>query len=218
MVRILIVDDHPIAAGGIERLIEHDENIQVTVSLSALEALEIVRTEQFNLMLFDMKMKEIDGLGLCRQVLQIKPESCILILSGHDLEPYMNLILDSGAAGWMSKETNYKEMINIIYNAINGYSVISTRMLRQMRRTITRSTATDDRTDIGLMLNEREQTILLAASCGKLNKEIADDLHLSQRTVEKDLTAIYKKLGVNNKTEAIMYAKRYGMLNKEEVY
>lgn len=212
MVRILLVDDHPMVAFGMERLIEHDENIQVTVSLSAIEALEIVKRESFDLMLLDLKMKEMDGIELTKQVLKNKPDSCILIMSGHDLELFMNLILDSGAAGWMSKEAGYKEIIDIIYKAINGYSVIPTSQLRQLRRT-----EVTDSTNGGLILSKREQTILLAASNGKLNKEIADDLHLSQRTIEKDLTAIYDKLGVKNRSEAIAHVERYGLLNKDEV-
>lgn len=208
--RILIVDDHPIVAGGMERLTEYDEQLDVTISISAEEALTFIKQTVFDVLIFDLKMKETSGIELTKQVMQIKPGSRILIMSGHDLAPYINLILDSGAAGWMSKETPYEDMIQMIRQCVQGYAVVPIAMLQQMRRTMIRTTETDWKS----MLTEREATVLFAASLGKFNKEIADEMNLAQRTVEKDLSQIYRKFNVQSRAEAIHFAERHGMLNK----
>lgn len=214
MIHILLVDDHPTVVAGIEHQMESEPNIRVTATLCPLEALDLVRREPFDVMLFDLKMKKMDGIELTRQVLQIRPDSRVLMMSGLDLEPYMNLMLDAGVSGWIRKEATQPEMFDAIYHLVDGYTVIPTSMFRQMRRA---TASVGDGVDLGSLLSDRELTLLLAISQGKKNREIADEMHLVERSVEKALTKIYKKLKVSSKTEAAQLAQRQGLMNHDEV-
>ncbi|AOZ93434.1 response regulator [Paenibacillus crassostreae] len=217
MIRILLVDDHPSVGEGTKNMIEQDTDMQVTVILSGIEALEIVKTEKFDVMLFDLNMPGINGLELTKRMMNANPDSRVLIYTGYEISPHYNLLNDSGVSGFVNKTASREQLLNAIRCALRGEAVIPITLLRQLRRNEIRvNQSRDDKTIDEVSINEREQEILQEVSKGSSNKDIATKLIMSQRTVEYNLTRIFEKLNVRTRSEAIVEAKRLSLIHSGE--
>lgn len=217
MIRILLVDDHPSVVEGTKHMLQHDPEMQVTVALSAMDALEMLETESFDVMLFDLNMPTINGLELTKRIIQRDPESIIIIYTGYEIGGYFNLLMDSGVSGFISKTTSREQLINAIRCAVRGESVVPTSLLKQLRRNEV-SVSKGDSTIEKVSINEKEQEILQEVAKGSANKDIAAKMHMSQRSVEYHLTRIFEKLGVRSRSEAVAEAKRIGLIHEIELF
>ncbi|OXM14800.1 response regulator transcription factor [Paenibacillus herberti] len=214
MIRILLVDDHPSVGEGTKTMIEQDPEMNVTVLYSAMEALELVKTETFDVMLFDLNMPIISGLELTKRLMATGPEYRILIYTGYEISPNFNLLIESGVSGFVSKTASREQLLTSIRCVLRDEAVVPVSLLRQLRRRDIR--LNQDREEKALeevSINEREQEILQEVASGSSNKDIASKLLMSQRTVEYNLTRIFEKLGVRSRSEAIVEAKRLGILS-----
>jgi two-component system competent response regulator ComA len=217
MIRVLLVDDHPSVGEGTKNMIEQDADMQVTVILSGMEALELVKTETFDVMLFDLNMPGINGLELTKRMMNVNPDSRVLIYTGYEISPHYNLLNDSGVSGFVSKTASREQLLNAIRCALRGEAVIPISLLRQLRRNEIRvNQSRDDKTIEEVSINEREQEILQEVAKGRSNKDIATKLLMSQRTIEYSLTRIFEKLSVRTRSEAIVEAKRFGLIHSGE--
>ncbi|MFF2886612.1 response regulator [Paenibacillus sp. NPDC057967] len=215
MIRILLVDDHPSVGEGTKTMIEQDSDMKVTVALSALEALDKVHSEPFDIILCDLNMPGISGLELTKRLIQIDPERKVIIYSGYEIGTHFNLLVESGVSGFISKTASRDQLHNSIRCALRGEAVIPIPLLKQLRRhevAISRSELSID----DVSINEKEMTILHEVAAGVSNKELAAMLHVSQRNVEYQLTKIFEKLNVRSRSEAIREAKRLGLISMEQ--
>ncbi|MCA0756696.1 response regulator transcription factor [Paenibacillus sp. N4] len=215
MIRILLVDDHPSVGEGTKTMIEQDNEMAVTVVLTAVEALDKVQAEPFDLILCDLNMPGISGLELTRRLIQQDPERRVLIYSGYEIGSHFNLLIESGASGFISKTVSREQLHNAIRCAMRGDAVIPITLLKQLRRhevTIGRSEVSVE----DVSITEREQTILHEVATGISNKELAIKLHASQRNVEYQLSRIFDKLNVRSRSEAIREAQRLGLISLEQ--
>ncbi|MDR0268523.1 response regulator transcription factor [Paenibacillus sp.] len=217
MVRILLVDDHPSVCEGTKTMIEQDPDMQVTVSYHSPEALEMAKSEEFDVMLFDLNIPVISGLELTKRLMNINPDFRILIYTGYEISSNFNLLVDAGVSGVISKTASRDQLLNAIRCALRGEAVIPVSLFRQLRRSEVRlSSFRSDKTMDDISINEREQEILQEVAGGSSNKDIASRLLMSQRTVEYNLTRIFEKLGVRSRSEAIVEAKRLGLIHNGE--
>lgn len=217
MIRILLVDDHPSVGEGTKTMIEQDPQMQVTVILSPMEALELAQQEPFDVMLFDLNMPGINGLELTKRMMSVNPDSRVLIYTGYEISPHFNLLVESGVSGFVSKTVTREQLLNAIRCVLRGESVIPTSLLRQLRRNEIRVSANKADKVLGeVSINEREQEILQEVASGSSNKDIAAKLHMSQRTVEYNLTRIFEKLSVRSRSEAIVESRRLGLISSGE--
>ncbi|REK71474.1 response regulator transcription factor [Paenibacillus paeoniae] len=215
MIRILLVDDHPSVGEGTKTMIEQDSDMKVTVALSALEALDKVHSETFDIILCDLNMPGISGLELTKRLIQIDPERKVIIYSGYEIGTHFNLLVESGVSGFISKTASRDQLHNSIRCALRGEAVIPIPLLKQLRRhevAISRSELSIE----DVSINEKEMTILHEVAAGVSNKELAAMLHVSQRNVEYQLTKIFEKLNVRSRSEAIREAKRLGLISMEQ--
>ncbi|OMF19306.1 DNA-binding response regulator [Paenibacillus sp. FSL H8-0548] len=215
MIRILLVDDHPSVGEGTKTMIEQDSEMLVSVVLSAIEALDIVQIEQFDLILCDLNMPGISGLELTKRLIQQDPERKVIIYSGYEIGSHFNLLIESGVSGFISKTVSREQLHNAIRSAMRGDTVIPISLLKQLRR----HEVTIGRTEVAIedvSINEKEQTILHEVATGVSNKELAAMLHVSQRNVEYQLTRIFDKLNVRSRSEAIKEAQRLGLISLEQ--
>lgn len=216
MIRILLVDDHPSVGEGTKTMIEQDSDMNVTVALSALEALDKVHTETFDIIILcDLNMPGISGLELTKRLIQIDPERKVIIYSGYEIGTHFNLLVESGVSGFISKTASREQLHNSIRCALRGEAVIPIPLLKQLRRhevAISRSELSIE----DVSINEKEMTILHEVAAGVSNKELAAMLHVSQRNVEYQLTKIFEKLNVRSRSEAIREAKRLGLISLEQ--
>lgn len=217
MVRILLVDDHPSVGEGTKNMIEQDPDMEVTVLMSAMEALDLVEGERFDVMLFDLNMPVISGIELTKRIMKIKPESRILIYTGYEISPNFNILVESGVSGVVSKTATRDQLLNSIRCVLRDEAVIPVSLLRQLRRREIRlSQGREEKSMEEVSINEREQEILQEVSSGSSNKDIASKMLMSQRTVEYNLTRIFEKLNVRSRSEAIVEARRLGLIRTGE--
>ncbi|AZS13544.1 response regulator transcription factor [Paenibacillus lutimineralis] len=217
MVRILLVDDHPSVGEGTKNMIEQDPDMQVTVFMSAIEALGLVEQESFDVMLFDLNMPIISGIELTKRIMKVRPESRILIYTGYEISPNFNILVESGVSGVVSKTATREQLLNSIRCVLRDEAVIPVSLLRQLRRREIRlNQGREEKSMEEVSINEREQEILQEVSSGSSNKDIASRLLMSQRTVEYNLTRIFEKLNVRSRSEAIVEARRLGLIHSSE--
>ncbi|WP_150269838.1 response regulator transcription factor [Paenibacillus tepidiphilus] len=214
MIKILLVDDHPSVGEGTKNMIEQDPEMKVTVILSPMEALELVKSESFDVMLFDLNMPAISGLELTKRMIAVQPESRVLIYTGYEISPNFNLLIDSGVSGFVSKTVTREHLLNAIRCALRGEAIIPVSLLRQLRRRDIRiNESREEKALDEVSINEREQEILQEVASGSSNKDIASRMLMSQRTVEYNLTRIFEKLGVRSRAEAVVAARRLKLIH-----
>lgn len=213
MINILIVDDHISVAEGTKALLEQSSKYIISVCHSPLEVIKKIEIETFDLFLFDLYMPEINGIELSKMVLERISDAKIIIYTGYDINSHFNLIVESGVSGLVSKTASIKQLIRAIECAVNGEVLIPINLFRGLRKSHDIRVLEKQDGAINVILSEREQLILKYVSKGLTNREIAENLIVSQRLVEYDLTNIYQKLKVKSRTEALMKATKYNLLD-----
>jgi len=217
MIKILLVDDHPSVGEGTKHMIEQEEDMVVTAIHSAGEALQLIKTQSYDLMLFDLNMPVISGLELSKRVISMDPNTIILIYTGYEIGPHFNMLIEAGVSGFINKASTREQLIDAVRCALRGDAVIPISLLKQLRRNEIRVKKAEDNQHIEeVSINEKEQEILQEVANGKSNKEIAAQLLMSQRTVEYNLTRIFEKLSVRSRSEAVSVAKKIGLIQNEE--
>lgn len=216
MIKILLADDHPVVGVGTKSILESELVFEVTVVNTAMDALQRIGRESFDLFLFDLNMPFMNGLELTKRVAFEHKETPILIFLGFEAAAHFNLLVEAGASGFVSKASTKEQLANAINCALRGETIIPISLFKQLRRqeALVSSTICTQNAE-SVSINEREQLILQEVAKGKSNREIAETLLMSQRTVEYSLTGIFGKLNVKSRTEAIVEAKKYCILPSE---
>ncbi len=203
-VRVVIVDDHPMVTEGIQAILETFDDIEVVGTLqNGQEAIDQVQLLNPDVMLLDLNMPGVNGLSATEIILERRPETRILILSMHDSAEYISTALSHGALGYILKDVPTDE----IKTAIDAVMVGQQYLCTGANAALTPKTA-DGREP----LTSREQTILLELAQGKSNKEVAQVLDISVRTVETHRKNIKRKLGISSTAGLTRYALEHGML------
>ncbi|MYL34650.1 response regulator [Pontibacillus yanchengensis] len=225
MIRILLVDDHPSVGEGTKLMIEKEEDMEVTVVDSAGKALELVPKQEYELMLFDLRMPGMNGIELIKKVRALGVKTPILIYSGYDIGPHFNTLVEAGVSGFISKTEPRDQLIMYIRCVIAGKVILPLSLFKQLRRVevqvgesepVTASQeaeVVEEATDVSI--NPKEQEILQEVAKGKSNKEIAKKFYQSQRTIEYNLTEIFRKLQVKSRAEAVLKSKQWGIIAED---
>ncbi|TGE38914.1 response regulator transcription factor [Desulfosporosinus fructosivorans] len=217
MIQILLVDDHPSVGEGTKSMIEQENDMKATVVTSSMEALEVLKNQIFDVLMFDLNMPVINGLELTRRVIAINSDTPILVYTGYDISAHYNILVEARVSGFISKTASREQLITAIRCALRGEAVIPISLLHQLRRNEARVDASEKEESVKrISIDEKEQMILQEVARGKSNREIADILLMSQRTVEYNLTRIFGKLNVRSRSEAIFQAKRLGVIPHED--
>ncbi len=203
-VRVLIVDDHPMVAEGIEAILETYDDIQVVDTLNNGQAV-IDRIEELtpDVILLDLNMPDMNGLSATEILLEKRPETRVLILSMHDTPEYIQTALSHGAKGYILKDVPTEEIKTAIDTVMKGREYLCTGA-----RTALKPVIRDGREP----LTSREQTILLQLAQGNSNKQVAAALEISVRTVETHRKNIKRKLGISTTAGLTRYALEHGVL------
>lgn len=217
MVKVIIVDDHPAVRKGTETILKDAEMDVVSIE-NVDEVIKAAYDLTIDIFLLDLYMPEINGLELSKRILQINPEAKIAIYTGFDISPHFNLLVDAGVSGFISKMASPRHLVTSIKCILDEEVILPLSLLRQLRRDIvsTNIDTKSEETSI-LTLSKKEQKIMELISKGFTNKKIAEELYLSQRTIEYHLTRIFSKLKVNSRIEALQTARQYGLISKEKI-
>ena len=207
--RIVIVDDHPMVAEGIQSILESYDDVQVIATLSTgQQIIDNVETLRPDVILLDLNMPGIGGLSTTEIILERRPETRILILSMHDSPEYISSALSHGAVGYVLKDVPTEEIKRAIDAVMAGRRYLCTGAQGSLapREGGLREQPTN-----------REQTILLQVAQGRSNREVALDLDISIRTVETHRKNIKSKLGISSTAGLTRYAMEHGMLQGTSV-
>lgn len=202
--RVMIVDDHPMVAEGVQAILETYDDIEVVATLGngrdAIDRLEALRPD---VVLLDLNMPEMNGLTATEIMLERRPGTRILILSMHDSPEYISTALSHGAAGYVLKDVPTEEIKRAIDTVAGGARYLCTGA----------NASLGPRTKDGKEpLTSREQTILLELAQGKSNRDVAEALEISIRTVETHRKNIKRKLGISSTAGLTRYALEHGVL------
>ncbi len=204
IIRVLIVDDHPMVAEGIQSLLESYDEIEVVGTLSnGQEAIDRATHLQPDVILMDLNMPGLSGLNATEIILERLPKTRVLILSMHDSPEYISTALSHGAKGYILKDVPTEEIKQAIDAVMRGERYLCTGASGSLE-------PKDGNTREAL--TGREQTILLELAQGKSNKEVALALDISVRTVETHRKNIKRKLGISSTAGLTRYALEHGVL------
>ena len=203
-IRILIVDDHPMVTEGIQAILETYDDISVVGTIgNGQEAVNRVNELQPDVILLDLNMPGLSGLNATEMILEERPDTRILILSMHDSPEYISTALSHGARGYILKDVPTEEIRTAIDTVMAGQEYLCTGAQRSLQPKIS---------DGREALTSREQTILLELAQGHSNKEVANSLNISVRTVETHRNNIKRKLGISSTAGLTRYALEHGVL------
>jgi DNA-binding NarL/FixJ family response regulator len=202
--RVLVVDDHELMRAGLRLLVESCLGHAVTEASSAGEALEIVRDDPPDVVFLDVRMPGLDGLWLLDRLRDEHPQVPVLMLSTLDEGEHIQSALTRGAAGYVLKEASVQQVSEAIETAIEGRGVYLHPVAAQRLLDARRNKSIEQ-------LTERERDVLTMLVKGAKNEEIANSLFVTEKTVKTHLSAIFRKLGVSNRTQAATRAIREGL-------
>jgi two-component system response regulator DegU len=211
-INILLVDDHTIVRDGIKATLKDQSNFSIIgEAVNGIDAIESVKLLHPNVVIMDITMPEMNGIEATMEISKKYPNSKVLILSMHDNETYILKSVEAGAYGYLLKDVDKSEFvkaINAVYNGEKYFntaisSVLVTGYLNKVKQTESQSNiGSNDEYE----LTKREKGILKMITIGKNNREIADGLGISIRTIETHRANIMKKLKVKNAVELVRIA------------
>ena len=211
-IRVLLVDDHAIMREGLRLVLAADPDIEVIgEGEDGRQALDLVSTLRPDVVVMDIGMPRLNGLEATRQIRQQYPNVQVVILTMHENRAYYLQFAKAGAAGCVLKRSMGKELVTAIKSAARGESylppTIAATVLADYRRLAAHSTGEDVDP-----LTEREREILQLIAEGQTNREIADLLTLSIKTIQAHRANIMDKIGAHDRTDLVRYAIRAGMI------
>ncbi len=207
--RILIADDHGIVRGGLKLLIERQPDMQVVAEAEdGVEALEMALKLRPDLAVLDVSMPRLTGLQAARQIKAHLPDCQVLMLSMHDDDRYVFDALKAGASGYVLKREVDQSLLDAIRAVHRGEAFLT----NAVERSLIRVWMSDSATGPEEPLSPREQEVLKLIAEAFTNKEIAETLHLAEKTVETHRGNLLRKLGMRDRVELVRYAIRRGLV------
>jgi two-component system response regulator DegU len=213
--KVLIVDDHTLVRHGLASvLISRFPEATVTEASGADEATEALRHDLVDIALVDVRMPGRDGLELLKEIKGTWPQVRVIMLTSYDNSRYVKAALAEGADGYMLKDATPEDLDQAIRVAMaGGGNVLSARAMRALFEGDSDQRSGEDGETVRRPenLTKREMDILALLAEGRSNRDISKHLYLSEKTVKAHLAAVFRKLGVTNRTQAAMAAVSMGM-------
>ena len=201
VIRVVVVDDHALHRDGTRQILDAYADLQVVGDASSGEvALAMVNQLRPDVVLMDIRLPGMNGIEVTRRLTRDHPDVRVLMVSAYDEDEYVRGALEAGAAGYLSKTAPGKELVQAVRSVARGTSVLQSGLTARLLLSSRESEhgAAD--------LSERELAVLTLLAEGLHNREIATQLSISPRTVDRHCDNIYAKLGVGSRTEAVVRA------------
>ncbi|MEO5833929.1 MAG: response regulator transcription factor [Nakamurella sp.] len=205
MIRVLVVDDHPVVRGGLVAMLDGQADIVVVgTAEDGQQAVAAVTADPPDVVLMDLRMPRLDGAGATEQIAVSHPEVRVLVLTTYDTDADIVRAVGAGASGYLLKDAPLSTLMEAIRAAVRGETVlappVAARLMSRMR------------TPPAEALTPREVEVLAAVARGLPNREIALALFIGEATVKTHLLRIFAKLGVDDRTRAVTVAMERGIL------
>jgi DNA-binding NarL/FixJ family response regulator len=224
LTRLAIVDDHELARESLQNMLADEADIEVVgEAANGRQALLLCSRLRPDLILMDVRMPEMDGLAATKEVKQRYPETSVMMLTMHENPDYLLEALKAGAAGYVLKDAPQEEIIEAVRRVRNGESPMDSELAaRLLRRLATEGEMRRGKSDPGKAahamesLTPREFEVLGLMKLGLTNRQIATDLVISLGTAKNHVEHIIAKLGVSDRTQAVVKALEFGILDFTE--
>jgi DNA-binding NarL/FixJ family response regulator len=214
--RVLLVEDHVVVRQGIKALFSDEPDLEIVGEADdGRAALQSVSELEPDVVLMDISMPGLNGIEATRQIRQSYPEVKVVVLSMHSNEEYVFQVLRAGASGYVLKQSDSSEVLTAIRAALAGGSFLSPPISRTVIDDYVRRAEARGGDDDLELLTSREREVLQLLAEGLSNREIAEQLNISIKTVETHRSNMMNKLGVSSKTDLVKYALRKGWASLE---
>ncbi|MFZ5917080.1 MAG: response regulator [Chloroflexota bacterium] len=223
-ISVMIVDDHPVFRQGLRRIIEAQEDMEVILEVAdGAEALRLTREMSPNVVLMDINLPSMNGLQVTRQLKDELPHVAVVMLTAYHDDEQLFHAIRAGAAAYYPKDVTPRKLVDTVRQVSQGNYVIDDNVLDKPRfaewlaREFERmDTSWGGPDELFMPLSPREMEILSLITKGMSNKEIAYQLGISHQTVKNHMTSILRKLSVNDRTQAAVYALRRGWVRLQD--
>ncbi len=198
MIRIILADDHTVVRKGLELFIGYEDNMRVLAeATNGEELLEVIKEYKADVLLLDIDMPKTNGITSIRKVREIAPELKIIILSMHPESIYGKTAMQMGANGYVTKTGEPKKLIKAINDVYEGRSIFSEEVIE------------DTHKDKPIKFSKREIEVLKLLSSGKSNKEVSEELGISDKTVSTYKLRLLNKIGGKTVVDLLNFASNY---------
>ena len=206
--RVLIVDDQELFRSGLAGLLREDARVEVVGEAGeGARAAELAATLAPDVVLMDLRIPGIDGVEATRLILGERPDARILILSGFGADSFVVQALKAGASGYLLKDAGVEAIVSSILAVAAGENVLAQKVAKRVLEMVTSMPK-----QLYDGLTEREIEVLRLLARGLANKQIAYRLRVSEKTVRNHISNMYRKLGISDRTQAVLYAVRTGLI------
>jgi NarL family two-component system response regulator LiaR len=214
-IRVLIADDHPLVRKGLSTLFATEPGIKlVGEAKDGVEVVAMARSLQPDVILLDLVMPRKSGIEAINEIMGENPDARILILTSFSEDDQVFPAITAGALGYLLKDTTHRELLKAIREVHSGQSSLHPSIARKLVRQISQP---PDLPRTAEPLTPREVDVLQLVAQGHSNREIADTLTISERTVAAHLRGILGKLHLANRTQAALYALKEGIVSLDDI-
>lgn len=204
MIRVLLAEDHPVVRAGIEALLANADDIEVVGAVAdGAEAVELDGDLKPDVVLIDLSMPRLDGIAATARIVGARPDARVVVLTAFADRERILGALDAGALGYLLKDAPPEELLGGIRAAGRGEAPLDPKVASELLA------SRAEQRDAGLTDREREVLALVAE--GLPNKRIAMRLEISEKTVKAHLTRVFERIGVSDRTQAALWARRHGI-------
>lgn len=212
-ITVLLAEDHAVVRQATAEVIDHQPDMQVVGQVgTGTEAVSLARQLRPDVVVMDIAMPHLSGLEATQQIAQECQECRVLVLTAREEEQYIIELLQAGATGYLPKTVDLGELLEAIRAVARGESVLPPAVASVVVRYLAGEKGLDE---VLPPLTDRELQVLALVAGGLTNRQVAQRLRISVRTVEAHLTHIYDKLGVCSRTEAVVRAMQQGWIEPE---
>jgi DNA-binding NarL/FixJ family response regulator len=217
VIRVVVVDDEALVRSGFELILNASDGIQVVATAEGAQAADVIRREQPDVVLLDIRMPDVDGLTVLREIQTLPEPPTVAMLTTFDTDEYILTALRSGAAGFLLKDTEPEQLAQLVRTLAAGGVVMSPKASRALLRSHPGAGAPQVAEDVARvnLLTDRERDVLVLIAEGLSNADIGTRIHLSAGTVKDHVSSILTKLRVAGRVQAALLAERAGLLSDD---
>jgi two-component system, NarL family, response regulator NreC len=214
-IHVELVDDHAVVRAGVRMLLEYQADMEVVAeAANVVEGLRLAHELHPDIILLDIGLPGCSGLDAIGPFLEASPKSKVLILSTHDNQAYLRVALGAGAAGYVAKESSASELTQAIRTVAAGRSYVNVSLAGNQALKGLLDTRRQPGTSPLDGLSAREKQVLALIASGHTNKEVADELSLSVKSVETYRHRVVEKLGLTSRADLVRFALQAGLISR----